>query len=173
MLRAELPGWQNRLLDAARPFRSISTYGLFATMTTERHEISVEGSSDGTTWHEYRFKWKPGPLDVRPRFVTPHMPRLDWQMWFAALGSCEHNGWFLLFQQRLLEGSPPVLALLDGNPFPDAPPKYLRTPLWDYRFSDRAAMKQGGSWWTRTRIGDYCPAVTLKGGRIGRAELPR
>ena len=67
------------------PFRSTNSYGLFAVMTTSRPEIIVEGSDDGASWRPYRFRWKPCELDRRPRFTTPHLPRLDWQMWFAAL----------------------------------------------------------------------------------------
>ena len=94
------------------PFHSMNAYGLFAVMTTERPEIVVEGSDDGETWAPYVFRWKPGDVDRRPRFTTPHMPRLDWQMWFAALaGDCRSQRWFFAFEQRLLEGSPDVLGL--------------------------------------------------------------
>jgi predicted DCC family thiol-disulfide oxidoreductase YuxK len=84
------------------PLRSVNRYGLFAVMTTRRPEIVVEGSDDGRTWKEYEFRWKPGDVRRRPGFVAPHQPRLDWQMWFAALGSLEENPWFLNFLARLL-----------------------------------------------------------------------
>src|SRR6185437_4658084 len=67
------------------PFRSVNGYGLFAVMTTARPEIAIEGSDDGRTWREYPFRYKPSELDRAPRWVAPHQPRLDWQMWFAAL----------------------------------------------------------------------------------------
>ena len=118
------------LARAIEPLRSANSYGLFRVMTTKRPEITVEGSDDGVSWKPYRFRWKPCELDRRPRFTTPHMPRLDWQMWFAALGGdCRDEPWFLRFEQRLLEGSPEVLALLRENPFPDRPPRYLRARL--------------------------------------------
>ncbi len=63
----------------------INRYGLFRVMTTERPEIIIEGSDDGQTWKPYEFVWKPGDPMRQPSFSTPHMPRLDWQMWFAAL----------------------------------------------------------------------------------------
>src|SRR5258705_2867534 len=66
-------------------FRLVNPYGLFAVMTTERPEIILEGSADGHTWVPYEFRYKPGRLDRRPAFVAPHQPRLDWQLWFAAL----------------------------------------------------------------------------------------
>ena len=73
------------------PYRTFNSYGLFAVMTTERHEIIVEGSNDGVNWLPYEFKYKPGDVMKRPGFVAPYQPRLDWQMWFAALGDYQHN----------------------------------------------------------------------------------
>ena len=110
------------------PFRSMNNYGLFAVMTTIRPEIMVEGSDDGLAWNTYRFRWKPGTTDDRPRLAFLHLPRLDWQMWFAALaGDCRAAPWFFRFEQRLLEGSPAVLGLLAQNPFSDHPPRYVRS----------------------------------------------
>src|SRR2546428_3335632 len=92
--------FENPLLDAVAPFRSINGYGLFRVMTTERPEIVVEGSRDTVAWREYRFRWKPGDVTRRPRFVAPHQPRLDWQMWFAALDPDGARGWLLPFVAR-------------------------------------------------------------------------
>src|SRR5205085_11678130 len=100
------------LLDQVRPYRSMNDYGLFRVMTTQRYEITIEGSEDGLTWKPYTFRYKPGEdLTVRPKFCEPHMPRLDWQMWFAALGDYQDNPWIIRFMASLLEGSPPVLKL--------------------------------------------------------------
>lgn len=144
---------------AAEPFRSTNTYGLFAVMTTERREIVVEGSDDGNAWRPYRFRWKPCEPDRRPRFTFFHLPRLDWQAWFAALsGRCDAAPWFLEFERRLFEGSPAVLGLLRENPFPDRPPKYIRARLFQYRFSrpgDRV-------WWTREELGLFCPPLSAR-----------
>ena len=124
---APIPGEVAVLQNALSPLRVANPYGLFAVMTTRRPEIVVEGSDDGESWRPYRFRWKPCELDRRPRFTPFHLPRLDWQMWFAALGGdCRSQPWFLRFERRLLEGSPPVLALLRENPFPDRPPRYVR-----------------------------------------------
>jgi len=144
------------LYRAAAPFRSINGYGLFAVMTTSRAEIVVEGSSDGATWKPYAFRSKPGDVSRAPAFVAPHQPRLDWQMWFAALGRCEQNPWFERFLERLREGSSPVLGLLATNPFPDQPPRYTRTLVFDYRFTDLNARRDTGAWWKRVPKGPYC-----------------
>jgi lipase maturation factor 1 len=121
------------------PFRIVNGYGLFATMTTTRPEIIVEGSNDGQNWLPYEFKAKAGDLSRPPVWVAPHQPRLDWQMWFAALeGTPYAEGWFPTFAQRLLQGSPEVLALLDKNPFPDKPPRFIRAQLYSYHFTDAA-----------------------------------
>jgi lipase maturation factor 1 len=160
-----LPAALGNTLDLLAPLRSVNRYGLFAVMTTERREIALEGSLDGVDWRRYEFPWKPDALDRRPRFATPHMPRLDWQMWFAALGRCAQQRWLLRFMERVLEGSPDVLGLLARDPFPDGPPRYLRTPQAQYRFAPGAAWLRG-QWWVREPIEPYCPPVALREGRL-------
>ncbi|PIQ83110.1 MAG: hypothetical protein COV76_00150 [Candidatus Omnitrophica bacterium CG11_big_fil_rev_8_21_14_0_20_64_10] len=150
------------LFPTAAPFRIVNRYGLFAVMTVRRPEIVVEGSMDGERWRPYRFRWKPGDLDGRPRFNAPHQPRLDWQMWFAALSRPEHELWFQRFLIKLLEGSPDVLRLLRENPFPAGPPVWVRATLYEYRFTDPAELKKNGNWWKRKRIGPYVKPIRLK-----------
>ena len=145
------------------PFRSVNTYGLFADMTESRPEIIVEGSNDRVTWQTYQFRWKPGDLTAAPKWVAPHQPRLDWQMWFAALqGSYQRTPWFLNFMGALLQGKPKVLQLLADNPFPDTPPRYIRATLYDYRFTDLATKRSEGTWWHREWKSMYCPAISLR-----------
>jgi len=148
------------LYRALQPFRTFNPYGLFAVMTPTRPEILIEGSRDGATWIPYEFRWKPGDLRGRPAFVAPHMPRLDWQMWFAALGRCEDAPWFQAFLERLVQGSPPVVGLLKRNPFPEGPPLYIRSTLYDYHFTDVKTLRADGTWWRRTEMGPFCPTVT-------------
>ena len=143
------------------PFRSVNSYGLFAVMTTTRNEIIVEGSNDGMTWLPYEFKYKPGDVSRRPAFVEPFQPRLDWQMWFAALGDYRQNPWFGNFCVQLLQGSPEVLALLANNPFPSRPPRYVRAGLYEYHFTNLQEHHESGFWWKRERTGEYLPAFSL------------
>ncbi|MDP3504392.1 MAG: lipase maturation factor family protein [Myxococcales bacterium] len=156
------------VLERLSPLHVVNAYGAFAVMTKSRPEIIVEGSDDGVTWKAYEFPWKPGQLDRRPDFVAPWQPRLDWQMWFASLGTCSQNPWFLSFQLHLLQGTPEVLALMRVNPFVTTPPKYLRSTTWEYRF---APLNQKGVWWQRTETGPYCPALALApNGLLRRAD---
>jgi hypothetical protein len=164
MFRIEIP-WPRPMLAVYQwisPFRTFNNYGLFAVMTTRRPEIIVEGSEDGVAWHEYEFNYKPGDVKGPPRFVEPHQPRLDWQMWFAALGDHRQNPWFVSFCVKLLQGSPEVLALLQRNPFPKAPPRYLRAQLYEYHFTDFPTRRKSGAWWKRESQGLYLPAISLK-----------
>jgi hypothetical protein len=149
------------LYRALAPFGIVNSYGLFAVMTTERPEIVLEGSDDGSTWRAYEFRWKPGDPRRAPAFVAPRQPRLDWQMWFAALGSCEENPWVLQLLTRIQAGSPAVLGLLASNPFPDRPPRHVRAVLYDYRFTDVATHRKDGTWWRRERKALYCPELPL------------
>jgi hypothetical protein len=144
--------------ELVRPFSSINRYGLFAVMTTTRPEIILEGSSDGATWIEYEFRHKPGDVTRAPTWIAPFQPRLDWQMWFAALGRYEDELWFQRFCERLLEGKAPVTRLLSRNPFPAAPPRYLRATLYRYRFTSGG----DGAWWTRERMRGYMPVLSLE-----------
>jgi hypothetical protein len=154
------PAALRSLFAACEPWHLVSGYGLFAVMTTERREIVVEGSDDGATWQTYEFKWKPCDPLRAPRYCMPHQPRLDWQMWFAALADYRASPWFLAFLARLLENSPAVVTLLRRNPFADRPPRYVRAVVYRYRFADRAARRQARAWWTRERLGLYCPVLT-------------
>ncbi len=149
--------------SAVAPFRIVNAYGLFRVMTKERPEIILEGSDDAIEWKPYEFKWKPGDLGRRPGFVAPYQPRLDWQMWFAALSAPRQNPWFFGLAFRLLENSPDVVHLLGKNPFPDRPPRYLRAVIYRYRFSTRAEQRQTGAWWQRGEGQTYLPPVSLPG----------
>jgi hypothetical protein len=145
-------------------------------MTTERPEIVIEGSDDGVTWRPYGFRWKPGDLHRRPRFVAPYQPRLDWQMWFAALSSYRATPWFGQLLERLFEGSPPVLSLLAVNPFPDAPPRMVRAVLYRYRFTTPEERAATGNWWARERLGLYSPVLErprFRGSGQAAASSPR
>jgi hypothetical protein len=160
--RTSVPRFATGIVSWTEPFRSVNSYGLFRVMTAVRQEIVIEGSDDGLTWRAYEFKYKPGDPARRPRFVEPYQPRLDWQMWFAALGRYETTPWFQALAARLLEGSPPVLDLLEGNPFPGAPPRFLRASLYDYRFTTWAERRASGAWWRRTPAGVYAPEMSLQ-----------
>ncbi|MFN7133208.1 MAG: lipase maturation factor family protein, partial [Myxococcales bacterium] len=167
--RPRLPQGLAKVRAQLSPLNTFNSYGLFAVMTTERPEIVVEGSADGETWKPYGFHYKPTAPEERPKLVPPgHMPRLDWQMWFAALaGHCGSARWYLGFAKRLLENERTVTRLLEVNPFTDAPPRYLRSTLYQYRFTTREQRRATGAWWTRTRVGRFCPTLTLVDGELG------
>jgi predicted DCC family thiol-disulfide oxidoreductase YuxK len=143
------------------PFRIVNGYGLFRVMTKDRGEIVIEGSADGIDWLPYEFKWKPGNVKRAPGWCAPHQPRLDWQMWFAALGAPQQNPWFGRLVVRLLQGSRDVSRLLVHNPFPDKPPRYIRASFYRYRFTTVEEHRQSGTWWKRRELGEYLPTVSL------------
>ena len=142
------------------PFRIVNGYGLFRVMTKERGEIVIEGSADGIEWLPYEFKWKPGDVMRTPGWCAPHQPRLDWQMWFAALGSYRENPWFGRLIVRL-EGSRDVSRLLAKNPFSHEPPRYIRAMFYRYRFTTLRERSETGAWWKREELREYLPSVSL------------
>ncbi len=157
-----LPEQVMPVLQALEPFKVVNGYGLFARMTTERMEIVFEGSEDGKTWKAYEFRYKPGALDRRPPLIPGYMPRLDWQMWFAALGGKKQQKWVLTLQKRLLEAEPAVLGLLAEDPFAGRPPKVVRAVKYRYQFSAKEAKKgERGAVWQRTPVGTVLPKRTL------------
>jgi hypothetical protein len=140
------------VLDWFVPFHSINGYGLFRVMTTERPEIVIEVSEEATTWKEYEFRWKAGDVTRRPAFIAPHMPRLDWQMWFAALDPRSAQSWLLRLVARVLDGEASVTGLLGPNPLP-GPPRFARLALYQYRFTSRGEREKTGAWWKRELSG--------------------
>jgi predicted DCC family thiol-disulfide oxidoreductase YuxK len=143
-------------------FRIVNGYGLFRVMTKDRGEIVIEGSADGIDWLPYEFKWKPGDLKRPPGWCAPHQPRLDWQMWFAALEAPQENPWLGGLIVRLLEGSRDVNRLFAHNPFPDTPPRYIRTMFYRYRFTTASELRQTGAWWKRQELREYSPTISLE-----------
>lgn len=157
-----LPGMIAGINTSLTPLRVVNTYGPFAVMTKKRPEIIIEGSNDGQNWQAYEFKYKPGDLGRAPFFNIPHQPRLDWQLWFAALDIYPRHPWFARFVERLLEGQPNVLAQMAYNPFPDKPPVFIRAQLYDYKFTTFEESYETGKWWKRTYTSSYFPSARLK-----------
>jgi predicted DCC family thiol-disulfide oxidoreductase YuxK len=149
------------LYEHVEPFRIVNGYGLFRVMTKDRKEIVIEGSADGIDWLPYEFKWKPGDVRRAPGWCAPHQPRLDWQMWFAALGSDRDRIWFQNLVRRLLQGKADVSRLFARNPFSTGPPRYVRAIFYRYRFTSAAERAQTGARWKRQELGEYLPAVSL------------
>jgi hypothetical protein len=158
--RQPLPAFNEVVVRGLVQWHVVNNYHVFPVITKERPELIIEGSNDGETWQAYGFHYKPGELTRRPAFNIPHQPRLDWQMWFAALAPpyTRVSYWIHDFIQRLLEGSPDVLALLEHNPFPGQPPRFVRARLELYRFASPALKQATGQWWTREPVGLYLPA---------------
>lgn len=142
--------------------RMISSYGLFARMTTSRKEIILQGSYDKKTWKDYEFKFKPGNPRRMPPQVAPHQPRLDWQMWFAALGNYKQNPWLINFAARLLQNQQSAIDLLETNPFPDKAPKYIRAVSKDYKFTTLKSLMRHGKYWREGEPKPYFPELSLK-----------
>jgi hypothetical protein len=162
---------RRQLMNASfEPLHLVNSYGAFGSVTRRRYEIVLEGTADPepgprSEWKPYAFRAKPGDPTRRPPWVAPYHLRLDWLMWFAAMGSYRRHPWFPRLVEKLLEGEPSVLALLRRgcDPFPDRPPRALRARLYLYRFTTTAERRETGRWWHRELVGDYMPAVSLDG----------
>jgi len=157
-----------RALDTLGTLHVVNRYGPFRILSAERVEIVIEASDDGRAWREIEFRYKPGAPGRPPGWNLPHQPRLDWQMWFAAMGTQRENPWFARLLLRVLQGSPEVAALL--APSHGRPPHFIRAVAYDYRFASPPERARG-DWWTRRQIGLYFPAVRLGKAAAGEGEL--
>jgi hypothetical protein len=144
---------------ALEPFRIANQYGLFAVMTPHRYEIEFQGSNDGTTWVAYPFRYKPQDVSKRPRIYAPYQPRFDWNLWFASLGDWRHYPIVPRTEELLLTNDGDVLGLFAGNPFPNAPPHYVRAVLWQYWFTSLQEKRATRHWWRRQFLGTYAPTI--------------
>ena len=140
------------------PLRSFNGYGLFRVMTTERPEIVMEASLDSTHWLPWDLRYKPGPVNRAPGFVEPYHPRLDWQLWFAALDPMRGMPLLQALSARLRAGTPAVAALVGPSPFRGAAPRFIRFAYYEYRFTTWPERRQTGAWWARELRG-YLPAT--------------
>ncbi len=159
---ADAPKFVQTLESGLAPFQITNGYGLFRVMTKDRPEIIFEGSADAFDWQAYEFKWKPGDLQRAPQWNAPHQPRLDWSMWFAALGSRRDGVVAERLVERLLQNDAAVLRLLARNPFPEKPPQFIRASLYEYRFSSSEEHARTGEWWTRELRRQYLPTLSLR-----------
>ena len=165
-----IPQAPARWLD---PFRIANRYGLFAVMTHERYEIEFQGTTDGTTWIPYPFRYKPQALDAAPGIYAPYQPRFEWNLWFASLGSWREFRFVVWTEERLLKNDPDVLALFAKNPFAAAAPKQVRAVIYQYWFTDLKTKRATGNWWRRELLGDYAPGLEREpNGKIAVLDFP-
>ncbi len=160
-------------------YHLVNTYGAFGSVTKERHEIVIEGTTDpvptsASQWQEYHFKAKPGDPHRRPPQIAPYHLRLDWMVWFLPftvrvlrdrIHVPGYDLWFLRFIQRLLANDPGILSLMGPNPFPNQPPTAIRALFYQYRFTTLEQKRATGDWWTRELLGTYLPP-------LNRGSLP-
>jgi len=158
---------QQLMNTSFEPFELVNSYGAFGSVGKVRNEIIFEGTSaesptEDAEWRPYEFKCKPGDPNRRPCFLSPYHLRLDWLIWFAAMESPAQAPWTIHFVWKLLHNDPGTLSLLANNPFPNAPPRFLRAQLYRYQF----APLRERAWWTRTLIGPWLPALSSEDPRL-------
>ena len=146
----------------------VGSYGAFGSVGKERFELIFEGTLDEhptekSEWREYEFKVKPGDPKRRPPVITPYHYRLDWQIWyqwFQGLPPPGPSAWPVHFIWKLLHNDAGTLGLLAGNPFPDAPPKFIRVLLYRYNFAPPG--NADGAWWVRERVVEWLPPFSTE-----------
>jgi hypothetical protein len=163
-----------RMIAYYEPFDLVGTYGVFGTVTqspgwTTRHAIILEGTTSAdpdtaTDWKEYRWLAQPSDPATAPIQIAPYQPHLDWQLWFAPMGDYRDSPWMISLISKLLHNDPLALSLIGPNPFPTAPPRYIRAVSYTYEFA-KPGNPQHVSW-TRQRVGLWLPAVSADDPRL-------
>jgi len=151
------------------PLDLVNTYGAFGTVGRERLNVVFEGTDAGepgahALWKAYPYRALPVALDRRPPQIAPYQPRLDWQMWFAAMSTPYQYPWTLHLVWKLLNNDPGALSLFGGNPFPGKPPRYVRAVLYRYEFA-RSGNPEG-NWRQREELGLWLPPLSADDPRL-------
>jgi hypothetical protein len=107
----------------------------------------------------------------RPPVIAPFQPRLDWSIWFAAMSTPRQYPWTLHFVWKLLHSDRGALSLLANDPFPDAPPRWIRASYYRYEFAPPG--EPGHAWWKRERLGDWLPPLSATDPALRRLVLAR
>jgi hypothetical protein len=149
----------------------VNTYGAFGSVGRERREIVFEGTRDEfvtetTRWKAYEFPCKPGDPTRRPCVISPYQPRLDWQIWFAAMSVPQREPWTVHLVWKLLHNDPGARSLLGNDPFADGPPRYIRARYYRYEFAPPGDASH--AWWKRTLIGDWLPPLSVSDPQLRR-----
>jgi hypothetical protein len=145
----------------------VNTYGAFGSVGRERYELVFEGTTardaaEASEWREYEFPCKPTSVDRRPCVITPYHYRLDWLLWFAAMGNVRQYPWAAHLVWKLLDNDPVVTGLLARNPFESEPPRFVRVELYRYRFAPPGS----ADWWERERVGSWLDATSRDDPRL-------
>ena len=151
------------------PLDLVNTYGAFGSVGRERMNVVFEGTDaatpdDSAVWKSYPYLALPVALDRRPPQIAPYQPRLDWQMWFAAMSTPDQYPWTAHLIWKLLHNDPGALSLFGGNPFPERPPRYVRAVLYHYQFAPRGT--PDGNWWKREELGLWLPPLSADDPRL-------
>jgi hypothetical protein len=160
------PGEHGQVMNGSfdlDPVHIANSYGAFGTVDKERDQLVIEGTDsdnpdDSADWKEYPTVGQPWDPMLRPPFVAPYQPHLDWQLWFAAMASPEYYKWTYNLAWKLLHNDPATLSLFAVNPFPDHPPKYVRAVLYIYHFAPLDDPQH--RYWLRDRQFVWLPAYS-------------
>jgi hypothetical protein len=140
----------------------VNTYGAFGSVGRQRDQLVIEGTRDEvvtpqTRWIAYQPRCQPADPARRPCWMSPYHRRLDWLLWFAAMGTPRQYPWAVHLVAKLLEGDREALSLFAADPFAGARPRHVRVDLYRYELARPGAP----TWWTRTRTGPWLPPVSL------------
>ena len=128
-------------------------YSDFGFVAAERGQLIVQASQNGQSWFDYVTRYAPADVSRAPAYAVGHLPRLDWQLQFAAAPAA--NGqvlpWLEWLALRLLQQKGGVAAAFAVTPFEGAVPQAVRFLLCRYELAP-AVDQRVGAWWRRQQL---------------------
>jgi hypothetical protein len=151
------------------PFELVNTYGAFGSVGLERDNVIFEGTMDDTadnkaSWKPYLYKGLPVEPNKRPPQIAPYQLRLDWQMWFASMGTAEQYPWTYNLVWKLLHHDALALSLFANDPFNGKAPRFIRASIYRYKFAKPGNPQ--GLYWTRELLGAWMPVLSVNDARL-------
>jgi len=151
------------------PFELVNTYGAFGSVGLERDNVIFEGTMDDTagnkaSWKPYLYKGLPVEPNKRPPQIAPYQLRLDWQMWFASMGTAEQYPWTYNLVWKLLHHDALALSLFANDPFNGKAPRFIRARIYRYKFAKPGNPQ--GLYWNRELLGAWMPVLSVNDARL-------
>jgi len=151
------------------PFELVNTYGAFGSVGLERDNVIFEGTMDDTTgnkasWKPYLYKGLPVEPNKRPPQIAPYQLRLDWQMWFASMGTAEQYPWTYNLVWKLLHHDALALSLFANDPFNGKAPRFIRARIYRYKFAKPGNPQ--GLYWSRELLGAWMPVLSVNDAQL-------
>ncbi len=152
-------------LQVYSPYYLVNAYGVFGFVNSNRYQLVLEYSSDGSRYRPINFQCLPGSLDRVPCVIAPLLhSRFEWSLWISTTASLEHDpnrnsrfvpGFVHAAIRRVLNGELRFAKLFDADQVIKTTPKNIRAALFLYNFTSVFELLETGKWYSRQQVSDW------------------